>query len=213
MKRRSKITALILSFMICMSVVSQGTFVFAAQSDISDDISAQQDTDLMQEKSTAEESDEKETAPEDIGLNLQQKKEEEKSPEVKTPSLKEDKTKSISETKKTKAVKTVGGTSLSDWDYTDNGSEIVLNKYKGTSMSVEIPSVLDGKKVKIKSLQNGGLFNNKSLESIIIGDPSNRVALEDCSLKYAFSGFTKLRAADLSGLDTSNVTDMHGMFY
>ena len=124
----------------------------------------------------------------------------------------------------------VGGLTLSDWDYTETSDKIILTKYKGDQVNVVIPSVFEGHETQaveiadLKSLLSNLRVNvasktsNNKLVSIKIGTTDQKVTLGSSDLGCAFSisengnSFPVLEEVDLSGLDTSNVTSMMGMF-
>ena len=105
------------------------------------------------------------------------------------------------------------GSSISDWEYTDNSDgSITLTKYIGASKDVVIPGKLDGKQVKIASFKAFQSNGAKEWKSLVVGTPDEKVVCENTdALIGAFAG-SKLESVDLSGLDTSNVTNMFGMF-
>ena len=125
----------------------------------------------------------------------------------------------------------VGGLTLDDWEYTETSDKITLTKYKGDKVNVVIPSEFEGhegKTVEIKTFD--GMFENlkkedssdevqkyNELVSLKVGTTDKKVILGTDTLELAFSDlfdyyFTNLETVDLSGLDTSNVTDMFAMF-
>lgn len=96
-----------------------------------------------------------------------------------------------------------------DWDYTDNGSTIILGGYKGASQKVEIPRVVDGKQIELSNF-NQSMFQN--VTDIRFANGINKVKIKSGSLRQAFLDDTDLQSIDLNGLDTSSVTSMHEMF-
>lgn len=101
------------------------------------------------------------------------------------------------------------GSSINDWEYTSNSDgSITLTRYKGTSQDIVIPGKLDGQQVKIASFSNAGVKNGNSL---VVGTPEEKVIYDNTSLSMAFF-LSTLQRIDLSGLDTSRVTDMQIMF-
>ena len=106
------------------------------------------------------------------------------------------------------------GSSITDWEYTDNiDGSITLTKYIGASKDVVIPGKLNGKQVKIASFKAFQSNGAKEWKSLVVGTPDEKVVCENAeALRGAFAG-SKLESVDLSGLDTSNVTNMGNMFY
>ena len=102
------------------------------------------------------------------------------------------------------------GSSINDWEYTSNSDgSITLTKYKGTSKDIVIPGRLGGKQVKIKSFKDVGVNTGSSL---VVGTPDEQVIYDGSSLSRAFY-YSRYRSINLSGLDTSKVTNMGLMFY
>lgn len=106
------------------------------------------------------------------------------------------------------------GSKLSDWNYTvdESGKSITLVKYNGTSKDIVVPGKFDGYdgyKVKIKSFKDARI---KMGDSLVVGTPENQVIFDGISLAGAFQGNGGYQSIDLSGLDTSKVTDMSNMF-
>ena len=107
----------------------------------------------------------------------------------------------------------VGGLTLSDWDCTETSDKITLTKYKGDAVNVVIPSEFaeaPGKSVEIATFMN--MFDKDKLVSLKVGTSNQKVTLGASHLRTAFFNFNSLVAVDLSGLDTSNVTNMYRMF-
>ena len=119
------------------------------------------------------------------------------------------------------------GEQLSDWTYEDTGDKIVLKELKKYpyilyGKDFAIPSEFEeqpGKSVEIqnfdelfKAYATDGMGTKKNIVSLKIGTPEKKVTLDTKSLKKAFYFFVDLETIDLSGLDTSNVTDMSDMF-
>ena len=109
----------------------------------------------------------------------------------------------------------VGGLTLSDWDHTETSDKITLTKYKGDQVNVVIPSEFaeaPGKSVEIATFTN--MFDKKSLVSLKIGTSDQKVTLGTNSLYGAFGSWSyrSLVTLDLSGLDTTKVTNMSSMF-
>ena len=124
----------------------------------------------------------------------------------------------------------VGGLTLSDWDYTETSDKITLTKYKGNAVNVVIPSEFEERPgVSVEVATFDGMFDNlkkenssgnpkyyNELVSLKVGTTDQKVTLGIDSINSVFYEanywFTELETVDLSGLDTSNVTNMCGMF-
>ena len=108
-----------------------------------------------------------------------------------------------------------GGLTLDDWDHTETSDKITLTKYKGDQVNVVIPSEFaeaPGKSVEIATFTN--MFDNSKLVSLKIGTSDQKVTLGTNSLYGAFGSWSyrSLVTLDLSGLDTTKVTNMSSMF-
>ena len=98
-----------------------------------------------------------------------------------------------------------------DWEYVDKGTYCVIISYSGTEEDWVVPNEINGKPTKITkdTFKNLGI-NIKSVT--IQAGRFGKVGVEGSSLAYLLSGRNSLKSVDLSGLDTSNVTDMSYMF-
>ncbi|HGW2854598.1 TPA: BspA family leucine-rich repeat surface protein [Enterococcus faecalis] len=97
------------------------------------------------------------------------------------------------------------------WEYTDKGTYCVITAYSGTEKDWVVPNEINGKPTKITSdtFHNGG----KNPESVTIqAGRFGKVGVEGSSLRGLFQQERTIKSIDLSGLDTSNVTDMGYMF-
>lgn len=108
------------------------------------------------------------------------------------------------------------GSSINDWEYTDNGDgSITLTKYKGTSKDIVIPGRMnvngEQRQVKIKSFIDAGIGQVSDKDSLVVGTSEEMVIYDDTSLERAFY-WNNYKSIDLSGLDTSKVTNMKEMF-
>ena len=113
---------------------------------------------------------------------------------------------------------------LNDWEYeidsAVSGGAIVLKKYTGSSKDITIPGELDGQQV-ILAVENRPYLQNISniipddITSLTIKQVNGKkVKLGNSDyLGRAFRNFSKLKSADLKGLDVSNVTNIEYMFY
>ncbi len=104
---------------------------------------------------------------------------------------------------------------LDKWEYEILNDNVILNNYTGNEKDVIVYDryTKDGiyYKTKIKSM-NHILLSNKNINTIKFGNYVDFSELSNCAL--AFSGCTNLTSIDFGkGFDTSNVTDMSGMFY
>ena len=102
-------------------------------------------------------------------------------------------------------------TNSNGWEYTDKGTYCVITTYSGTEEDLTVPNEINGKPTKITkdTFKNFGL----SIKSVTIqAGRFGKVGVEGSSLAYLLSGRDSLKSVDLSGLDTSNVTNMSNMF-
>ncbi|MBQ7582136.1 MAG: BspA family leucine-rich repeat surface protein, partial [Lachnospiraceae bacterium] len=98
-------------------------------------------------------------------------------------------------------------TDLSEWGYTASGNDIELTEYRGTDLWIVIPATFTvGGVVKHTILDSLGQV--PALEGLIVEDGVK--APDDCS--NLFRGKYNMIYMDLSGFDTSETTDMEGMF-
>ena len=98
-----------------------------------------------------------------------------------------------------------------NWVYTDKGTYYVIDGYLGTRKDRVVPNEFNGKPTRITSqtFQNG----STNAESITIqAGRFGKVGVEGTSLRGLFQQQRTIKSIDLSGLDTSNVTDMGYMF-
>ncbi|WP_207492786.1 BspA family leucine-rich repeat surface protein [Enterococcus faecalis] len=106
-----------------------------------------------------------------------------------------------------------------DWEIEDRGTYILLKKYTGPATDLVVPNEINGKPTKLLDIDLNVIPNLRSLSSFTVrpNQKGQKVGLETTSLADAFSfGLNlnqKLASIDLSGLDTSNVTDMSNMFF
>ncbi|HBC4465842.1 TPA: BspA family leucine-rich repeat surface protein, partial [Enterococcus faecalis] len=97
------------------------------------------------------------------------------------------------------------------WEYTDKGTYCVITAYSGTEKDLVVPNEINGKPTKITSDTFHNYSNNPESVTIQAGR-FGKVGVEGSSLRGLFSQIRSLKSVDLSGLDTSNVTDMGYMF-
>ncbi|MGM0252208.1 MucBP domain-containing protein [Enterococcus sp. AZ129] len=104
---------------------------------------------------------------------------------------------------------------LADWETEDKGSYVLITKYTGSSTEIVVPNEIDGKPTKLKDIDST-VFPNLSLATsfkVLPREDGTKVGVESTDLSNAFKDKTSLKTIDLSGLDTSNVTNMAYMFY
>lgn len=99
---------------------------------------------------------------------------------------------------------------INGWEYTDKGTYCVITSYSGTEKDWVVPNEINGKPTKITYTTFNG---NRNPESITIqAGRFGKVGVEGSSLRGLFQQRRTIKRVDLSGLDTSNVTDMGYMF-
>ncbi|MBO1103961.1 BspA family leucine-rich repeat surface protein, partial [Enterococcus faecalis] len=109
---------------------------------------------------------------------------------------------------------------LADWETEDKGSYVLITKYTGSSTEIVVPNEIDGKPTKLKDIDSTVFPNLSSVTSFKVLSTANswKVGIESTSLELAFfseenMGINQsLKTVDLTGLDTSNVTNMRYMF-
>ena len=105
-----------------------------------------------------------------------------------------------------------------DWETEDKGTYILLKRYTGSATDLVVPNEINGKPTKLLDIDENVILNMSNLESFIVqpNQKGQKVGLESTDLSEAFmsiSGHKKrLKTINLSGLDTSNVTNMEFMF-
>ncbi|EGP5620192.1 BspA family leucine-rich repeat surface protein [Enterococcus faecium] len=103
-------------------------------------------------------------------------------------------------------------TNSNGWDYTDKGTYYVITGYSGNEQELIVPNEINGKPTKITNSTFRYFPGGAQPESIkILSGRLGKVGVEGTSLQYAISSIKSLKNLDLSGLDTSNVTNMSGM--
>ncbi|MGN0489768.1 MAG: leucine-rich repeat protein [Ruminococcus sp.] len=99
----------------------------------------------------------------------------------------------------------------SDWEYSFNGDEVVVEKYSGNDVKIEIPDSIEGKKVT--AIGNGAFYECTNITSVKIPNSvtlidqwafygcSNLDSLslpENCTIEnYAFMGCDNLKSFDI----------------
>lgn len=103
-------------------------------------------------------------------------------------------------------------TNSNGWDYTDKVTYYVITGYSGNEQELIVPNEINGKPTKITKNTFRYFPRGAQPESIkILSGRLGKVGVEGTSLEYAINGIKSLKNLDLSGLDTSNVTNMSGM--
>ncbi|MFS1046759.1 BspA family leucine-rich repeat surface protein [Enterococcus faecium] len=99
----------------------------------------------------------------------------------------------------------------SDWKFelTSDKEKYLLTEYVGGETNVVVPATLNGMPTVLKDIDSTVIPNYQDVTSFRIG---GNITLQDNNLYYAFRNWSNLQEVDLSGLDTSNVIDMTGMF-
>ena len=102
---------------------------------------------------------------------------------------------------------------VQDWKVEENDDYVLLVRYEGDNKNLVVPNEINGKPTKLKGINEGVIPNLKSLEGFTVrpSTTGQMVGLDNTSLVGAFSGST-IVSINLSGLDTSQVTDMTNMF-
>ncbi|EQA5415609.1 BspA family leucine-rich repeat surface protein [Enterococcus faecalis] len=102
---------------------------------------------------------------------------------------------------------------VQDWKVEENDDYVLLVRYEGDNKNLVVPNEINGKPTKLKGINEGVIPNLKSLEGFTVrpSTTGQMVGLDNTSLVGAFSGST-IVSINLSGLDTSQVTSMEGMF-
>ncbi|MBO4902266.1 MAG: BspA family leucine-rich repeat surface protein, partial [Lachnospiraceae bacterium] len=105
-------------------------------------------------------------------------------------------------------------TALSDWNYDVSGSDVKLNQYKGRATRILIPATFDvGGETKDTVLNSfGSGVSTSELEAILVLDGVRAGENAKDMLSGCKGSSSNLIYADLSGLDTSGMTLMNGMF-
>ncbi len=104
---------------------------------------------------------------------------------------------------------------LADWETEDKGNYVLITKYTGSSTEIVVPNEIDGKPTKLKDIDSTVFPNLSSATSFAVlpKEDGTKVGVESTDLSNAFKDKTLLKTIDLTGLDTSNVTNMAYMFY
>ena len=109
-------------------------------------------------------------------------------------------------------VKTARDFNLNDWNYTDNGTSILLTGYNGNDTELVVPGEYDGKQVLLDNLQ---IFSQNMTNLQILEVNGKKVKIDKDSkdmFKLYFKNYSSGRSMDLRGLDVSNLDSMDSMF-
>ncbi|MBO1104229.1 BspA family leucine-rich repeat surface protein, partial [Enterococcus faecalis] len=106
---------------------------------------------------------------------------------------------------------------LADWETEDKGSYVLITKYIGSSTEIVVPNEIDGKPTKLKDIDSTVFQNFQNTSSVtsfkvLPREDGTKVGVEATDLTRAFEIMPSLKTIDLTGLDTSNVTNMSYMF-
>ena len=105
---------------------------------------------------------------------------------------------------------TVSGFNLVDWTYSEDANYITLEEYKGESTVLIIPGQYNGKQVRIMSIEDVFPQDLLDLKFEVVNE--QKVLYDAENISKQFYKLKNLITLDLSGLDTSKVTDMSYMF-
>ena len=99
---------------------------------------------------------------------------------------------------------------LNNWTYTENNTEYLLTRWSGPSDETEIriPGEYNGKQVILNKIESYYIYPSTTLSFITEEVNGRKVKIKSTSLERAFFGKSSIETIDLSGLDTSNITDM-----
>ena len=108
---------------------------------------------------------------------------------------------------------------IKNFNYTTSGSTVTLKKFTGDVTSISIYSTVTIEGTKYTSVKvASGLFSasksttaSKLTEVNFVGSSTKSVGADSSLMSFFFS-CTSLKKVDLSGLDTSNVTNMTSFF-
>ena len=98
---------------------------------------------------------------------------------------------------------------LSDWAYEENARYLILTAARNDKTSLYIPGEYNGKQVILQDLK---IFPETMLHLKIEEVNGKKVGLRTSNLSESFTD-SKVKSLDLSGLDTSKVTNMESVFY
>ncbi|MGM0252334.1 hypothetical protein [Enterococcus sp. AZ129] len=105
-----------------------------------------------------------------------------------------------------------------NWETEDKGTYILLKRYTGSATDLVVPNEINEKSTKLLDIDENVIPNMSNLESFIVqpNQKGQKVGLESTDLSGAFMSTSdhkkRFKTINLSGLDTSNVTNMEVMF-
>ena len=102
---------------------------------------------------------------------------------------------------------------LNQWDYKEYTTDIILNKYNGKDTDIVIPGEINGKKVKMGTM-NCFLDIQSTMTSLTFKEENGKKVQAPNNISAAtFENYEALESVDFSGLDTSStVMNMGNMF-
>lgn len=98
-----------------------------------------------------------------------------------------------------------------NWDFTETDDEITLTRYKGTSNEIDLPAILDNKQVTLKDINNS-IIPTTVTKFILKEKNGRKVKVQDNNLSQGFINNRNITEVDLSGLDSSSVTNLQELF-
>ncbi|MDM1009524.1 BspA family leucine-rich repeat surface protein [Clostridium perfringens] len=125
-------------------------------------------------------------------------------------STKQESTEAVDNTKQENNVKSSEAFDINDWEVTESDSEIILNKYIGSSKDIIITGEYNNKQVVLNGLK---VFpdNMNSLQIRESNGKKVKIIKKDF-FGEKFRDYGKVKEMDLRGLDVSNLNDMSSMF-
>ncbi len=113
-------------------------------------------------------------------------------------------------TKQENNVKSSEAFDINDWEVTESDSEIILNKYIGSSKDIIITGEYNNKQVVLNGLK---VFPD-NMNSLQIRESNGKKVkiIQKDSWGEKFKDYSKVKEMDLRGLDVSNLRDMGSMF-
>lgn len=98
---------------------------------------------------------------------------------------------------------------LKDWVVTETSSQILLTGYKGASQTIYIPGEHQNKQVVLKDFS---ILPEDVVHLQLKAVNGKKVKLQTTSLYRALANKPSLKTVNLSGLDTSTITNMSNLF-
>lgn len=101
----------------------------------------------------------------------------------------------------------------SEWQYqlSPQKDRYILTKYIGKSTDIVVPNMINGLPTSLQDISTTVFPNYNSIVRFKIA-PGGKVPVIDLDLRYAFQRWPALKEVDLTGLDTSAVTNIGAMF-